>query len=277
MKIGFAAQIFWDYQKLDLDYVINHAVNDLGFECVEILCQNPMFPGWCTNKVKKTKKEIRDILSTLDVGVSLHAPYHDLNIASWNIGVKNEAIKQVKTCIEVANYLESGIVVVHPGYVASRKYRRNKTFDMMMESFREITKTAEDLDVKLCMENIASKPKAMGVHIQEIKRMVEEVNSENFKLTLDVAHVNTTGLTPKEYIEGLREYIFHVHISDNTGGNDHLPLGLGNIDFEEFLGDLRPYKGFLIIEGWIPRNQDYFLKWDKMQLENIIKKIGYNA
>lgn len=273
MKIGIAAQIFWNYERLDLNYVITHAVNDLGFECVEILCQNPMFPGWGTDKADKTKEEIKDILSTLDTDISLHAPYHDLNIATWNLGVRYEVIKQIKECVEISNYLGSDIVVVHPGYVASRKYKKDKTFDMMIENFREITKTAEDLNVKLCIENIASKPKAMGVHIHEIKRILEGVNSENFKLTLDVAHINTTGLKPRDYVENLKEYIFHVHISDNTGGNDHLPIGLGNIDFEEFLRGLKPYDRFLIIEGWIPRNQDHFLKWDKMQLENILKRL----
>jgi len=273
VKIGVSTQIFWDYEKLDMDYILKHSADDLKFECAEIHCQSPMFTGWGTPKAKETKKEIRDILSTVDIEISLHAPYHDLNMATLNLGVRKETIDQVAESINTANYLDSKIVVVHPGFVASRKYKKELVFNGMIDNFKRLAKIAEELGVQLCMENIASKPKAMGVHVKEILRIHDLVNSDNFRICLDVAHANTTGLGPDHFAEELREYVAHVHISDNTGTDNHLPIGLGNIDFEKCLRALKPYNGYLVIEGWMPRNQDYFLRWDKKQIESIIQKI----
>jgi len=272
-KIGVSVQIFWDYNKLDLDYAINHSVNDLGFECVEILCQNPMYGGWGTSKAKETTRKIKDILSTLDAEVSIHAPYHDLNIASWNVRISEETVRQINESIDVATKLNSEIVVAHSGYMSSRKYRKDKTFDIMLQNFAKIAKHAEDSGVTLCMENIASKPKALGTHIADIKRIFNTVNSKNFKLCLDAAHANTTGLKPKEFAVRLKEYVRHVHLSDNTGNNEHLPVGMGNINFKDFLYALKPYYGFLIIEGWTPHNEDYFLEWDRNRIGETLDNI----
>jgi len=272
-KIGVSIQIFWDYNKLDMEYAINHSVNDLGFECVEILCQNPMYGGWGTSKARDTTKKIKDILSTLDVGVSIHGPYHDLNIASWNTRISEETVRQLKEAVDVAAQLNSEIVVAHSGYMSSRKYRKDKTFNIILKNFAKIAKHAEDSGVTLCMENIASKPKALGVHMTDIKKILNSVNSKNFKLCLDAAHANTTGLKPKEFAVRLKDYVKHVHISDNTGSNNHLPIGMGNISFKDFLYALKPYSGFLVVEGWTPHNEDYFLKWDKSQIEEILDRV----
>jgi sugar phosphate isomerase/epimerase len=273
VKIGVSTQIFWDYTKLDIDYILKHSAEDLKFECAEIHCQGPMFRDWGTLKANETKKEIKDILSTVDIDISLHAPYHDLNIATLNLGVRREVMDQIAESINTANYLDSGIVVVHPGFVASRKYRKKKIFDVMISNLKQLSNVAEDLNVLLCMENISAKSKAMGVHVKELKRIYDLVDSNSFKICLDSAHANTTGLSPAHFAEELRECVAHVHISDNTGIDDHLPVGLGNIDFEKFLSALKPYKGYLVVEGWMPRNQDYFLKWDKKQIGGILGRI----
>jgi len=144
VKIGVSTQIFWDYEKLDMDYILKHSADDLKFECAEIHCQSPMFTGWGTPKAKETKKEIRDILSTVDIEISLHAPYHDLNMATLNLGVRKETIDQVAESINTANYLDSKIVVVHPGFVASRKYKKELVFNGMIDNFKRLAKIAEE-------------------------------------------------------------------------------------------------------------------------------------
>lgn len=58
-------------------------------------------------------------------------------------------------------------------------------------------------------------------------------------------------------------------MSDNTGADDHLTIGQGNIDFEGVLRELMPYDGILMVEGWIPRDEDPFLRHDRAELEKI--------
>lgn len=274
MQIGVSTAIFWDYKKLDLPSAIFHSVDALGFEAVEIHCEDPFFEGWGTEKAEATKKEVKDTLSTLDVGVSLHAPYHDLNIATLNARVGEEVIRQYTDCIETARFFGSEIVNVHPGFRSSRKFKREVVFQKMLQNFAEICEIAEDYGIIICVENLASKRKAMGVKISELKSIIKGVNNENLKLTLDVAHANTTDEGPQVYARELKDYIQHMHLSDNTGDDDHLSLGQGNIDFKEVLKELHPYDEFLIVEGWIPEDEDPFLELDRTKLEKIREELA---
>ncbi len=269
MLIGVSTAIMWDYKKLNIPEAIIHSVDDLGFEAVEIHCESPFFKGWGTEKAEKTKKEVKEVLSTVETSVSLHAPYHDCNIATLNRGIEKEVISQLKECIETADYLGTDIVVVHPGFIASRKYERKMVFNKMVDNFKKITSFAENFGVKICMENLSSKKKAMCVGIPEIKKVLDRVNMKNLKLNLDIAHANTTKTGPLEYVKELKEYIAHVHVSDNTGEDDHLTLGQGNIDFKKVLSKLRPFNGIVTVEGWIPENEDPFLKYSLSELQKI--------
>lgn len=274
MKIGVGAHIFWSSENSDLIKTIYHISEELDFKNVEILCEHPFFKNWGTEKADKLKKEVREAKESLEIEMSLHAPFHDLNIASWNLAMRKAAVKQLKECVEMADYLNSSVVVVHPGFVSSRKYNRRKTFEMMIQNFSEILKLAEDLDVTLCLENMASKPKALGIHPDELIKIVEKVNSPHFKLTLDVAHANTTGIEPVEFAEKLKSHVHHLHISDNQGRDSHLPVGLGTIDFKEFFKPICDFKGFVIIEGWAPQNTDHFLTWTREELQQICSTVS---
>ncbi len=273
MKIGVSIAILWDYKELDHQKAISHAVDDLGFEAVEIHCEDPFFKEWAADNSHETWEGIKDALSTVDAGVSLHAPYHDTNLGTMNSGIGEEAVRQHKECIELARYLGSERIVVHPGYVSSRKFEREMPFKKMVQRLKEIAEYAEDSGVEICLENLSSKKKAMCVGIREIKKTLERVNMENLKLTLDIAHANTTDKGPVKYARELKDDVAHIHASDNTGEDNHLPIGQGNIDFEAVLSELEPYDGFIIVEGWIPRNEDPFLLYDREELQRIKDKI----
>lgn len=273
MEIGVSTSIFWDYKRLDLPEVISHSVTDLEFEAVEIPCEDPFFEGWGTEKAEETKKEIKDTISTLDVTTSLHAPYHDLNMATLNKLVRKEVIRQHEDCVETARYLDSDIINVHPGFRSSRKFEREMVFQKMIHNLNEICEMAEDNGVTVCVENLASKRKAFGVTIPEIKRIINEVNNDSLKLTLDVAHSNTTDTAPETYVGELKKYIKHMHLSDNTGEDDHLAIGQGNIDFENILREIKPYDGILLLEGWIPEDEDPFLELGRNNLRKILADI----
>jgi sugar phosphate isomerase/epimerase len=246
-------------------------VEDLGFKNVEILCEHPFFENWGTEKADRLKKRIREVKETLDIEISLHSPYHDVNIASWNLAIRKATVKQLKECVEMADYLNSSVVVIHPGFVSSRKYNRQDTFEVMIQNFNEILRLAEDLDITLCLENMASKPKALGIHPSELLKIFEEVDSTRFRFTMDVAHANTTGINPADFARKLKSHIHHLHISDNQGKDDHLPVGLGTIDFEEFFESIGNFRGISIIEGWAPKYTDHFLTWTKEKLQRILK------
>ena len=68
-----------------------------------------------------------------------------------------------------------------------------------------------------------------------INRILEELDSPNVRVCLDVGHVNVYSSVPlEEWIDSLAEYIVKVHINGNDAQNDlHLAFGEGNIDFQK--------------------------------------------
>lgn len=269
MDIGVSTAIFWDYEELDLPSAIDHAVSDLGFEAVEIHCEDPVFEGWATDKADETRKAVKDSLSKWDVEVSLHAPYHDANIATMNQSMGREIMSQNKECIETANYLDSNMIVVHPGFVSSRKYKKDCAFSKMIDRLIELCEHAEEYGVTMTIENLASKRKAMGIEPSEVKEIIQKVDKDNFGLTFDIAHANTSDEDPQTFAKELNPHIEHLHVSDNVGSDDHLSIGQGDIEFTEVFEELHPFEGTVIIEGWIPENEDPFLEIGRDELKRI--------
>jgi len=272
MKIGFSTAILWDYENLDIQNAILRG-SDLGFEAVEIHCEDPFFKGWGTGEADSTVEKIEESLASTNMEIALHAPYHDSNIASLNKGINGEVLRQLEQCVETARYLGSEIIVVHPGFVSSRKFKRDKSFRMMVSNLKKIAELVRDEDIKICVENLAAKKKAIGIEISELKKILEQVDEENLKITLDLAHANTTGDGPVKFVQELEGEIAHVHVSDNTGEDNHLSIGQGDIDFEGVFKELMPFDGIAMLEGWIPRNEEPFLIYNREELEKIRNKL----
>ena len=259
MRIGASTAIYWNYKEHDLLTAMKHMC-DMGFSCVEILCEHPFYTNWATEDAEKEKESIKELLDSYELDVSVHAPYHDLNIASLNPGIRSETVRQLREAIEVASDLNGEVLVVHPGFVASRKYPKGMAHGIMV-------------DTLIGLENIANKPKALAVHATELVRTVADVGSKNLRVTFDVAHANTIGTTLIDFVDTLGKLIKHVHVSDNKGFDDHLPIGVGNIDYRVVISKLieNGYKGLLIIEGWIPSDPDQFVKLSKDKLKDMLK------
>lgn len=72
----------------------------------------------------------------------------------------------------------------------------------------------------------------------EAKKRAEEI----IGVTFDVGHLNMSkkhGFEDKDLVkeaEALKQYVKHVHLTDNFGYNDvHLPIGMGNVPVKELL------------------------------------------
>ncbi|WP_225370707.1 sugar phosphate isomerase/epimerase [Methanobrevibacter arboriphilus] len=58
-----------------------------------------------------------DLLNSFNFHYTIHSPIIDLNIASLNKSIQMASINEVGKSIDLANSLDSNIVVVHPGSV----------------------------------------------------------------------------------------------------------------------------------------------------------------
>lgn len=271
MKIGISTLVYWNRGKesLNLEKVIPR-ISDLGFEAAEIHCEDPVLEGWSENK-EKSKKEVKDVLSTVDLEASVHGPFDSMNLATLNDKLGEEILRQMKESVKFAGYIGSDVIVIHPGHVSSKKYKKEACLNASVERLRELAEIGEDLSVRVCMENMANVGRELGRNIPEIKKIIRRVNHGNLKLTLDLAHANTTDSGPVKFARELKDYVGHLHVSDNTGKNFHSLVGEGDINFRDAFRELQPYDGKAIIEGWIHRDEAPFVKLEKEKLEKIIE------
>ena len=124
----------------------------------------------------------------------------------------------------------------------------------ILKLLREPVKIAEDLGIKLAMEN------HFDFTIEEMLLIIESINSKNFGITFDSGNCLRNGDEPVQATRLLADHIFATHLKDVApmyGGDPKewyyyacTPIGQGVIDIPSIIKVLAEnnYKGLLAIE-----------------------------
>lgn len=195
----------------------------------------------------RNNKAIKDIVASTRLGVSVHAPYGDLNLATLNDPIYRESIRQICTCIEYASELTDR-VTLHPGYLSPvGKLVPEKVWDLQKEALVRIGRVASDHGVLACVENMISVKEFLCRFPEELIGMTEGI--EGIGMTFDFGHANTVGKV-NEFLPFVKK-ADHIHIHDNHGLSDeHLALGDGTIPWETVGRAItKDYRGVIVIEG----------------------------
>lgn len=190
---------------------------------------------------------INDVISTLRFGISVHAPYGDLNLATLNDPIYRESIRQICTCIERSADLTTR-VTFHPGYLSPvGKLVPQKIWELQKSALRQIGKVAADNGILACVENMISVREFLCRDPGELMGMTEGI--EGIGMTFDFGHANTVGRV-NEFLP-LVTRANHIHVHDNHGAYDeHLALGDGTIDWKTVGRQIaKDYSGIVVIEG----------------------------
>jgi sugar phosphate isomerase/epimerase len=235
----------------------------LGAECVEIIYDVPHFPP---EYDQRKLSGVRELLESRRLGVSVHASFWDLNLASHHRELWELSLKQIKRSIDACRSLGGEITVVHFGKCPIPDVR--EFLEGTKQRYREFISNclpyARERGVTLALENAGRDLRSYPPTVEELKQLVLE--TEGIKVTLDIGHAHlverrtgkrATGSAIAEHIRNLREHLAHIHVHDNRGRlDDHLPPGDGEINFKPAVEALREikYDGFLIAELWNPQH-----------------------
>jgi len=125
-------------------------------------------------------------------------------------------------------------VTVHPGWCEMPAPAKQLNLDALVDLLGTIVDLAEQIGVSICLENFESNPIVLCGDIEEYSWVLSQV--KGLCSTLDIGHANVGTASPINFIQTLRPLIKNMHIHDNSGGQDeHLPIGMGNIDYQELL------------------------------------------
>lgn len=200
---------------------------------------------------KERVKILNELKSTSNLQYTVHAPFADVNIASFNPAVRRLVLKQLETSLQHARLLEAKLWVFHPGmHTGLSQLHPGGDLQISLQSIRYLMESAGELGIKIAVENMPGQSPCLLQRVAEFEQFYRELGSESIGMVLDVGHANTVGEVDG-FLDKFMKKIVHVHASDNDGSFDsHLSMGKGTINWEKVVDALAKnrFDGFVMIE-----------------------------
>lgn len=164
---------------------------------------------------------------------SVHAPFGGAhNLSHLDEPTRRRAVEYHKYVLERIALAGASIAIIHPGAGAEEK-EIPRMIPLLLDSLEELLPVAERLGVRLGLENML--PHHPGSDFQELRQVVEEMDSEWLGVCFDIGHAHVAGGV-EEGMEVLEDLIVTFHLADNDSTRDmHLQPPYGTISWDDFL------------------------------------------
>ena len=221
-RLGAAMDLRFDETVTEfVDYVTARGLNHVELKR-EYLHAHPEAP---------TPQELGALRRERDVSFTLHAPFRDWNLGSFNDASRRASVDQVKRTLDDAAAAGAGAVVVHGGSVPRRypERVREKARRNAVRSLGECADHAARVGVPLCLEN-QPRSETTARHTttpDDLAATLDAVDAdpEWLRVTLDVGHAKVNGHDWREFADRFGDRVEVVHLHDNDGAaDDHDPL-----------------------------------------------------
>ncbi len=230
---------------------------ELRLDFIDLTLEPPAAATW-----KLQPAEVSALLKDHGLGVVGHTAYY-LPIASSFQSVRDAALGELKRAAEFFAQLGARWMNVHPDGHApfideSTVYQRN------IDSLRELAEFGKKIGVGIMLENVPGRFNSLA-QLRPIFEAVPELG-----LHLDIGHSNlaVASNTAPELISFFAQRLAHVHLHDNRGGHAdlHLALGMGDLDVDRYVADLRRagYDGTITLEVF--SRDRHFLEYSRDRL-----------
>lgn len=236
MKISFSTNAFVRYSVFEAV----EKIAAIGYEGVELLADYPhLYAPVITRSDLDRLKELLDRTGLRVANVNANTamgyygrqfwePLFEPSLANPDPVARRWRIDYTKKCIDMAHTLGSRNVSITSGRMVSGIDPEEST-GLLMESLRELLAYTEQSGIRLGIEY---EPGLLIECYEELRAVMEGLNSPCLGANLDLGHSHVLGENPEETISGLSPKIFHIHIEDiRSRKHYHLIPGLGDMDF----------------------------------------------
>ena len=162
-------------------------------------------------------------------------------------------------CVRATSILGAPIMVTHPlspnSFEEESPSERRATMRLNREFFTDLLEEAHKYGVKIALENMPG-VKALTGSTEYLAEYLDMMKSDIFGVCLDTGHAHCSGHSCADMARAFADRLFCLHIHDNHGPNpkyadEHLPVGLGSIDWDAFFTALRDinYAGTINLEN----------------------------
>jgi sugar phosphate isomerase/epimerase len=213
--------------------------DDLGIKVINFC---PVLPG-SVSLNRRERKESWDLFQRA-IEIANHFRCYTIQGDSFTPPLKFRGESPYKESISYGKHFT---VEVDP------KFKWQRQWDAMVETFSFFTREARKGGLKFCVEPRVGE---LLSNTDAILRMMDAVRDDNFGAVLDTAHQNAQKEILALSVEKLGKRIFFVHAADNDGRvNDHLAAGRGTVDWDGVFQGLKKHRfaGYVAVDvGMVP-------------------------
>lgn len=190
------------------------------------------------------EEQIRQDLEDAGLDLVVHLPFRQ----PLYTGVEelDEAlVDYFDRLLEFSSELDAEKAVVHVDCRYTVEIQ--ESIDGLVNQMTVINSLGEEYDVEICFENV-NVGSIHGITIHELGEICRE---EEFSMCLDTGHgFAEVGQEELEmFIAEYGETVSHLHLQDTREGEDlHLPIGVGEIEFDKLEEFLRDFEGTRCME-----------------------------
>jgi len=232
-------------------------IKSFGFDCVDFdMCNTDnqlyLLSQQAFEEYLKKEKELAQ-----KAGVEIyqtHGPWR-WPVKDFEEADRAERTEKMEKSIRATAILGCKYWVIHPimpyGIEDMKNGNQDETWAMNVAFMKKLLQTAKKCGVTICVENTPF-PNFSLATPQQILKLVQEINDDNFKICLDTGHVAVfSDLSVGDEVRRLSDKIKVLHIHDNSGKKDeHLSPHEGVIDWQDFSSALKEigFDGVLSLE-----------------------------
>lgn len=201
------------------------AFGEAGFDFVDLTIEGP-------RALNVNPAQILPLLERYDLNVVGHTdpclPY------AYPIpSVRRACLDELERCAGIFAALGANLMNIHPCYCCPPAMKKNLV-DLNISALKPIQEMVRSHGLTLIIENF----KTPFNTVATFSRLLREV--PGLELHLDFGHTNIGGDGGVTFCKRMGSRIKHVHFSDNRGReDDHIPLGVGSIDWAEAVSSLK--------------------------------------
>ncbi|MBN1695246.1 sugar phosphate isomerase/epimerase [candidate division WOR-3 bacterium] len=206
---------------------------NVGIELQSYGLKGVASPQAWEEKIKQHKRVIENFSGR----ISVHGPFVGIRYTYNDYLLKEAVKKRMQKTYEMAKKLKPEILVVHSGISEDiKKWELEKLWlEETINFWKSEIKKYEKEGIKIVIENLVEESPDILI------KLCDAVNSDFFALCLDIGHMNVfSNLSPSDWVKKMYNRLQYVHLHDNKGKKDeHLPVGKGNIDFDNFFNSIK--------------------------------------
>lgn len=198
-----------------------------GFDFVELLLDGP----YARERIEDVAS-LRSSLTGAGLDIVVHLPFA-IDPGSPFTPVREGIVRELIAGMDLAADLGASLVVFHPSSDAwELGWTESECREFVHKALDELVPAARERGLVPCLENIVSSYYDVTTFPELLERYPDA------SMTFDTSHALLAGMGEQEMATFCREYatrIEHLHLVDTRSGDEHLPVGMGRIEFEPIL------------------------------------------